>query len=268
MEFRLLYNTEAIVVRNIAYGEAHAIVTLLTPSGLVAAMARGAKKPQSRLAAGVQLVVEGMYTLYRKSGMGTLSQLEITNSRRSLREHLLLAAYAAYFCELVSAVAEEAPNGSEVVYRSFQAALNRLEACVEKPPVTARIWETKVLRMLGASPNWMECVACHSDVESSGAYSMVDGGFLCKACTERMVNVNDSRRPILFVPGVVPKVLKSFETVPFERVGRVSLSSATFDGMKKVLEIQLREFAGLSLKSKRFLDSIDEVFPEDTNFSE
>jgi DNA repair protein RecO (recombination protein O) len=262
----LLYNTEAIVVRNIAYGETHAILTLLTPSGLVAALARGAKKPQSRYAAGVQQCVQGIYTLYRRTGMGTVSQVEVINSRRSLREDLQKAAYAAYFCELVQAVAEEAPNGSEAMYRSFVGALDRLESGVDAPSVTARVWETKVLRWLGASPDWTTCVRCHAESVDSGAYSLRDGGFLCADCAQRAVLSPTNRNSVTFVAKIVPKVLKSFERVPWERLGTVTLNQDTLDGLRKVLEVQLRDFAGLSLKSRDVLHQIDAVF--DPNESE
>jgi DNA repair protein RecO (recombination protein O) len=258
----LLYNTEAIVVRNIAYGETHAIVTLLTPSGLVAAMARGAKKPQSRYAAGVQQCVQGIYTLYRRTGMGTVSQVEVLNSRRALREDLQKAAYAAYFCELVQAVAEEAPNGSEALYRSFIGALDRLENGQDAPALTARVWEAKVLRWLGASPDWLTCVKCQSQSVDSGAYSLRDGGFLCADCAERAVSSPAERNSVVFVAKSVPKVLKSFEAVPWERLGKVALAEDTLDGLRKILEVQLRDFAGLSLKSRDILNQIDAVFEQ------
>jgi DNA repair protein RecO (recombination protein O) len=258
----LLYNTEAIVVRSIAYGESDAIVTLLTPGGLVAVMARGAKKPQSRLAAGVQLCVQGTFTLYRRSGMGTLSQVEMVNSRRGLREDLQRAAYAAYFCELVAAISEEAPNGSEVVYRLFAGALDRLEMQESPPPVTARIWETKILRLVGASPDWTTCVHCHREGLENAAYSPREGGFVCELCTSKYAGNRDPGQSMWVTPSSVPKILKSFEIVPWNRLGSVRLSQATLEAIKRILEVQLRDFAGLWPRSRSFLDSIDEVYPD------
>ncbi len=258
----MLYNTEAIVVRSIAYGESDAIVTLLTPGGLVAVMAKGAKKPQSRLAAGVQLCVQGTFTLYRRSGMGTLSQVEIVNSRRWLREDLQRAAYAAYFCELVAAVSEEAPNGSEVVYRLFAGALDRLEMREYPPPVTARIWETKILRMVGASPDWTTCVHCHREGLETAAYSPREGGFVCEFCASKHALDGEQGQSLWVTPTSVPKILKSFEIVPWSRLGSVRVSSGTLGAIKRILEVQLREFAGLWPRSRTFLDSIDEVFSD------
>ncbi|QSO46101.1 DNA repair protein RecO [Alicyclobacillus mengziensis] len=271
----MLYNTEAYVIRTIPYGETHAIVTLLTPSGTIAAMARGAKKPQSRLAGGVQLCVRAMYTLYQGRGMGNIQQLEVVDSYRKLREELHLSAYGAYFCELVAACSEERPNGSEAVYRWFGAALDRLRDMRDKPQVVARIWEAKVLRLIGASPNWDACVRCHQPFGRDTAYYLPgEGGFVCSSCFEtkqqeslvleemaqETVFPASSTRGAVAVPGTVPRILAQFSSVPWERIGTVKLGSNTEDAIRRVLRLQLHDYGGLSLKSRDFVDSIDELW--------
>ncbi|QSO52653.1 DNA repair protein RecO [Alicyclobacillus curvatus] len=292
----VLYNTEAYVIRTLPYGETHAIVTLLTPSGTIAAMARGAKKPQSRLAGGVQLCVKAMYTLYQGRGMGNIQQLEVVDSYRKVREQLQLAAYGAYFCELVAACSEERPNGSEAVYRWFGAALDRLRDMRDKPQIIARIWEAKVLRLLGASPRWDRCVRCGEPLGGDPAggetayYLPGDGGFVCSSClavsrqdsaaggsqqgtssgrtatslgdlpSGRDVTSGAGRNPAIPVPLSVPRVLAQFSTVPWERIGTVKLGSVTEDAIRKVLRLQLHDYGGLSLKSRDFVDSIDELW--------
>lgn len=246
----LIYNTEGIVIRSIPYGETHAIISLLTPSGTVSAMARGAKRPKSKLLAGTQLCVEGVYTLYQNSGMGNVQQFELINSRRPLREHLDLAAYAAYFCELTSASSEERPAGSTALYTQFLAALDRLVLMRDDPSDVARIWEVKILHKLGVAPNWEECVACGSDCRASTYYSSWDGGFLCDECAS-------TRHRGVKVPRGLPILLKRMTRVPFERLGEIRLAEPTKRALSTVLRAQLTEFAGLSLKSASILDALD-----------
>lgn len=257
----MLYNTEAYVIRSIPYGETHAIVTLLTPSGTIAAMARGAKKPQSRLAGGVQLGVKALYTVYQGRGMGNIQQLEVLDSYRQLREQLDLAAYAAYFCELVTSVSEERPNGSEIVYRWFDQALSRLRDGRESASTVARIWEAKVLRLLGASPKWDECIRCGAQLTGNNTlYTVRDGGFICERCFTQEGGERHDMRGVLSVPPSVPKVLEQFRVVPFERIGQVNLGASTLEGIRSVLRYQLADYGGLSLKSREFVDSIDELW--------
>jgi DNA repair protein RecO (recombination protein O) len=257
----LLYNTEAIVIRTLPYGETSAIVTLLTPSGTVAAMAKGAKKPQSRLAAGVIQCAEGLYTIYQRSGMGTISQVEITATRRIIHERLDLAAHAAYFCELIMNAADERPHGSPAVYRLLRGALDRLVSAGETPDVTARVFETKVLDMFGVSPDWLRCVVCGKELTSTCAYSTVDGGLVCGDCAlqrqHTVLSPNHREHNILLeVPGPVSKILHSFRRVPWERLGEVRLNPQTKDVLRRILRVQLTQFAGISVKSLKFLDEL------------
>lgn len=255
----MLYNTEAIVIRAIRYGETGAIVTLLTPAGTVSAMARGAKKPQSRLAASVQLCAQGVYQLYQGSGMGTIQQAELTQSRRSLHEDIVLAAYAAYFCELVQAVAEERPSGSEAVFHMLEAGLDRLAALSDDAPITAMLWETKILFLLGASPDWSTCLDCGSSLIHAAEpkpevyYSPYAGGLLCENCGRKRRATEVIRR----MPAAVPSILHAFVRTPWHKIGNVRLSEAVQSAIHHLLRTQLIEFAGLSPKSMKFLDDLN-----------
>jgi DNA repair protein RecO (recombination protein O) len=249
----LVYNTEAIVIRSLAYGETHAIVTLLTPSGTVGAMARGAKRPQSRLGAGVQLCVEGIYTLSQRSGLANIQQVEILNARRPLREDLWLAAYAAYFCELVSLAAEERPAGSEAVYRSFRGALDRLGHASTNSALVARTWEAKVLQWLGAAPDWERCARCGDELRGPVWYSAGEGGLVCERCHRAAEGGSATG---LRVPESLPRILAAMAQTPWERLGRLAVSESTGQVLNLVLRTQLEEYAGVRLKSRKVLDHL------------
>ncbi|WP_198850101.1 DNA repair protein RecO [Alicyclobacillus sp. SO9] len=247
----MLYNTDAIVVRNLTYGETHAIVNLLTPTGLVAAMARGAKKPQSRLAASIQLCAQGKYSIYQNTGMGTLQQAEVTNSRRGLREHLFLAAYASYFCELVLAVAADRPDGSEGLYRTFETVLDRLTNLPDEALTTRILWEVKVLMQVGASPQWTKCIHCGHEDNTLVAYSPSEGGLLCESCF-----ATKSEHSIV-TPAKLPNVLENLRKVPAQRIGSIRLSEEVTKAAALVLRMQLQEYGGIHLKSQKFLDDLE-----------
>ena len=66
--------TLAIVLRRTDFGEADRIVNLLTPGGKVSAMARGVRKPKSKLAGGIEFFALNEVVLIEgKSEMRTLS---------------------------------------------------------------------------------------------------------------------------------------------------------------------------------------------------
>ena len=79
----MLNKWEGIVLRTIPYGESNKIVTMFTrEAGKVTAMARGAKKPRSKLAAVTQPFTHGTFLIRKGRGMGTLSQGEPIDSMR------------------------------------------------------------------------------------------------------------------------------------------------------------------------------------------
>lgn len=221
-------------------------------------MARGAKKPQSRLAGGVQLFVHAMYTISQGRGMGTVTQLEIVNIHRPLRERLDLAAYAAYFCELVGAAADERPNGHAVVFKWFLMALGRLAQGEPPPSVVARIWEAKVLRLIGANPDWSRCVQCGAALSEGIHYAPQYGGLVCADCVERERAGGRQFVHSMPVLPVIPQILSQFEGLPWERIGAVSLNQQTRTQLSQILRYQLHDFGGLSLKSRSFVDNVDE----------
>lgn len=255
----VVYNTEAIVIRTVRYGESNAILTLLTPTGLVSAMAKGAMKPQSRLSAGVRVCAQGTYFLYQGKGMGTVQQVERTASRRRLHEDLEAAAYAAYFCELALHSIPERPTAPTAAYRQFVALLDALEEAQHKSAILARMFETKVSRWLGASPSWTDCIRCGRPLTPVVRYHISEGGLLCSQCFTPSESSSTFQ-----VPPRCGSILSAFERTDFERLGQVDISLNTLRSLDRILLFQLTEFAGLYLKSRTVLDDISQVFDSET----
>lgn len=250
----MLYTTEAVVVKTVRYGETHAIVTLLTPSGLVSAMARGAMKPQSRLMTGTKLGAQGLYFLYQGKGLGNLQQVELADSRRRLHAHLEAAAYAAYFCELVLHTAPQRPDGDVAMYREFTSLLDALCDSDKVIPILARVWETKICRWVGASPDWRICMRCTEPLVPVVRYHSGEGGLLCGRCYRD----SDARQSFL-VPDSTGKLLYLFERTTIERLGQITISLATQHALKQTLYYQLTDFAGMYLKSRSVLEQISDT---------
>lgn len=253
----MLFNTEAVVIKTVRYGETHAIVTLLTPTGRVSAMARSAMKPQSKLRAGVSLCAEGTYSIYQGRGLGNIQQVDISTSRRRLHENLESAAYAAYFCDLVMAVGADRPEGDPAIYRQFRAAL---DALIEKPSQTtlfARVWEAKVCAWLGASPDWRLCGRCTEPIEDKAWYHVQEGALICARC-----RVPEDVRKSFSVPASLGKILYLFERTSIEKLGDINIHLATQRALEQTLYHQLTEYAGLYLKSRDILKQLANVFGE------
>ncbi len=91
------YTVDAIVVRANDFGEADRLITLLTPfRGLVRAVARGARKPKSRIGGNVDLLRHVRVSLNHGRSLDSVSQVETQNGFRSIRADLARTSIGLY----------------------------------------------------------------------------------------------------------------------------------------------------------------------------
>jgi DNA repair protein RecO (recombination protein O) len=244
----LLQKVEGIVIRTNDYGETNKIVTIFTREmGKIGVMARGAKKPKSRLTSVTQLFTYGYYLVQKGSGLGSLQQGEIITSWRGLREDLFKSAYAAYVVELTDKLTEDHKLNPYLFELLFQT-LQYMNDGVDQEVLTF-IYEMKMLNVAGIHPKMDGCVAC-SNTEGKFAFSVREGGFLCHRC----YHLDPHLIPIS--PATL-KLLRIFYYFDINRLGTISLKDETKAELKAVISSLYDEYSGLNLKSKRFLQQLD-----------
>jgi DNA repair protein RecO len=144
---------QAIVLRRHSYGEADRIITLLTPElGKVAAIVKGARRLQSKLAGGIELLSENELTLLP----GRNELFTVISSRQVVSWEHLLSDYdrlqTAYQFVKLADVSTEDHEGQETfaVLRSSLYALNDISL----PVPVIEIWlYLQLLRLHGQQPD-------------------------------------------------------------------------------------------------------------------
>lgn len=246
----MLQKVEGIVIRTTDYGESNKIVTLFTrENGKVAMMARGAKKPKSRLVAVSQLFVYGVFLMQKSSGLGTLQQGEIIDSFRDIREDLLLTAYCSYVVELTDRLTENHERNPYLFELLYQT-LNYMNEGAD-PEILTRIYEVKMLQVAGISPQLDRCTLC-GEAEGEFSFSLKEGGFICHRCC----HVDPHR---LKISQATAKLLRLFAYLDMKRLGEISVKQDTKDQLKDVLTTYYDHYSGLALKSRRFLDQVEKL---------
>lgn len=246
----LFQKCEAIVLRTTDYGETNKIVTLLTREwGKVAVMARGAKKPTSRLSSVTQLFTYGHYLVQKSRGVGSLHQGDIIDSLRDIREDLFATAYASYIVELTDKVTDEQKPNPYL----FELMLQTLKYMNDgfDLEILTYIYEMKMLNIIGLYPSLDECAICKQSV-GKFSFSVKEGGFLCDQCA-----VKDPYR-ISLSPAAV-KLLRLFYYLDLSRLGKISVKKETKDELHRVISAYYDEYSGLSLKTRRFLTQIEQL---------
>lgn len=245
----MLHKTEAIVIKSIDYGEAHKIVTLYTKDyGKLSVMARGAKRPKSRLSAVTQLFTYGLFLFFRqaKKSVGTLTQGERLQSFNQVRQDLIKMAYAAYFAELVDKLTDD-DEKDPYLFQLLLVAFTQLDEG-QDPELLARLFELKMLIIGGYKPEVDRCVIC-AQTEGPFLFSITEGGFLCQRCR--------GHDPQALQVGLnTLKVIRFLYRLHPNRLGHVELKPSTREELKKVLWLFMDEHTPLRLKSRSFLEQM------------
>ena len=173
-----------IVVSHVDYGESDRIVHLVTPeSGLVAAMARGARKSKKRYAGALDIGNRIRTQMSRGKGeLWRLNGATLDHGRPHIRSDLERIALAVYACELVGYLCPR-EHPAPMFYGLLDTALLVLDAC-SAPPLSA--WrpalEAKALTFAGFAPRLERCDVCGLEADGELVFSASNGGVRHSDC--------------------------------------------------------------------------------------
>ncbi|HYW72270.1 MAG TPA: DNA repair protein RecO [Pyrinomonadaceae bacterium] len=170
-----LVTTDAIVLRSYNLAEADRIVVCLTrSSGLVRAVAKGARKMKSRFGAALEpfTIIKLSFHERENRDLVTLSTAEILKSHFNLLSSLEAAEVLAYMGELV---AEFAPphETDERLFRMLTSCVDALAQQSGSERALTRYFEIWLLRLAGLFPDFRTCGACGITLHST-AVAAVD----------------------------------------------------------------------------------------------
>ena len=177
------YATDAIVLSRFDYGEADRILTLLTPmSGKIKAIAKGIRRPTSRIGGSLEPFAELRLALAHGRTFDVVTQVEVIHPWLRLRDDLVSFGTASYIAELADKTQEER-HTAESVYLLVKRAYEILDAGMA-PGRVARWYEMHLADELGVRPEVDRCVECGRLLDADELYRWVPplGGVLCQRC--------------------------------------------------------------------------------------
>ncbi|MEN2777304.1 DNA repair protein RecO [Acetivibrio clariflavus] len=176
--------TKGIVLKEMNVGEADKILTIFSKSkGKISGAARGARRPKSRLIAGTQLFCYSEFVLFKGKDMYSVNSCDVIEPFYEIREDLVKLTYAAHMNEIVmDNVQEEQPSSK--VLQLFLNSLYMLAKTGKSPDLITRVFEIKLMSILGYAPSVMGCLKCGREDFKDFYFSFEHCGFLCRQCTE------------------------------------------------------------------------------------
>lgn len=249
-----IQKSEAILLRRQDLRETSIILTFYTKEfGKIKGIARGVRSSRSQCAnASYEIFAHDEIVFYetKKSEFSTISQCDLIDYFNSIRESLEKLAYAAYITELLDSVTMFVDTNVEV----FELLLNSLrllsgEASAKR---VARIFEIKLLHLLGMMPTLEFCASCGNPVGMDVKFSLRHGGLLCKNC------LGTDKDACSILQGTA-KFIEHIRASPFERIARVKVSAMVGKELEAILRRFLDYHIERRLKTLEFLKEIERV---------
>lgn len=183
-----LVSTPAVVLQTYRWSETSKIVRLATRDlGLQSAVAKGALRPKSAFAAGLESLSEGTAHLYHREtrDLQILGGFDLLDLRRGLARDVGRFAGATTLAELMLKMAPAAPLPA--AFAALVAgldALARVDAAAVDSATLRAVWA--LLGALGFEPSLTRCARDGTPLDPAAAapvqFSVAEGGALCPGC--------------------------------------------------------------------------------------
>ena len=244
------YRAEAIVLKTLDLGEADRILTLLTRHfGKVRVMAKGIRRPTSRLSGHAEPLAHATFQLARGRELDVLTGAESRSTYRALREDLTLIAAGWYLAELADRfTVDHAPAAP--AFDLLETALSHLDAG-HPPALVCRWWDLHLLDRSGFRPQLGSCSRCSGELrETAHGWSPHDGGVVCSSCIDRST---------VGMPALSVRALKSLRYLlvsDFAAAALLRVDAALERDLERHLRTFLQYVLDRDIASSRLMDEL------------
>ena len=243
--------TLALVLRQVDFGEADRIVSLLTPDrGRVETRIPQARRSRKRFG-GLDLFVLAEVRFRERKGAPRLEEARAVRDFVGIRDDLVRLALAGHAAELLLQAAPE-EDESEQLFRLALAALESLDGEQGSDPGGhgwARAFELKLLHVLGSRPSLRRCSVSGAAAGSRMLWSVRCGGVL----SAEMRDEDPLARPI--AADVVDLLDRALHTPLADQS-----ALAWTDRQRREAGVAMRDFVGEHVggrdRARRFLEQI------------
>lgn len=233
-------------MRRTDFGEADRLLTLYTREyGKLKAIAKGARKPQSRKTGHVGLFMRSQFMIATGRTLDIVTSAETVEPYQALGSDLLRTTYAAYVIELLDNLTPEEEKHLGI-YQLVASTLARL-AESDNLMLAARYYELRLLSLGGFQPQLFYDVSTGEPVQQADQlFSAEEGGLM--ALSERAKD----RRARRVSAGAV-KVLRYLQTRDWPTVEHLQLRLELHRELEAVMHFYMAHLLERGLKSADFL---------------
>ena len=243
------FRSEGIVLKRSDFGEADRLLTIFTKDrGKVKAIAKGARKPQSRKTGHIELFMRSNFLFAEGKDLHVLTQAEMIEAYNPLREDLVKTTYAAYGVEMLDRFMQEEERQAEM----YHLLANVLGWFGEHDDIllAARYYELQLLSLAGFRPQLFYCVVSGDTIKEEDQFFSADLGGLISPGNET------ADRRAKTISAVAVKVLRYLQTRQWKTVKALKLKRPLHTEIEALLYYYLTYILERNLKSVDFLERL------------
>jgi DNA repair protein RecO (recombination protein O) len=252
------YQTEAIIVKKIKLGEADRILSLYTlDHGRIEAVAKGIRRPRSKLAGHLELLTYSRVTLVHGRNLDTVIGSQTLDSFMDMKNDIWLTSYGLYASELINLFTAERIENREL-FQLLLVTLGHLSHGAN-PELVLRYFELHLLDWVGYRPQLQVCVTCQVALQpAENAFCSRAGGVLCPDCAAGILEAFPISVNAL-------KVFRLMQRSDISVTDRLKISSELSSEIKAVMATYISYLLEKEVKSAGWLttlrDQINQLEP-------
>ncbi len=181
--------TDAINIKTYPLSENDNIVVMLSrKNGLIRGVAKGVKRPKSKLGGRMQVLVANKLLLRKGRNLDTITQAQALNTFSKLRQDLDKLTYSMYLAEIVGIFCEENLN-TEKIYDDFYVTLENISNADNKVQILLSVlkFQLHFMTSLGLGIELNNCLFCNAKIPENPLFSHTDGGVVCLRCQDKIL---------------------------------------------------------------------------------
>lgn len=182
--------TDAINLKSYNLSESDKIIVMYSKEkGLIKGVAKGCKKPKSKLGARMDLLVANRLMCYKGKNMDTICEAKSLNTFKQSRQSMDKLFYSMYISEIVNNFGVEEDPCSNEVYDLLYKALEKIAHSKEKKDILIAVikFQLKIMQIAGFGIELDTCLCCREQILSQNMYfSSKMGGVICLECNEHL----------------------------------------------------------------------------------
>lgn len=182
--------TDAINLKSYNLSESDKIIVMYSKErGLIKGVAKGCKKPKSKLGARMDSLVANKLMFAKGKNLDTICEAQALNTFKNSRQCMDKLFYSMYVSEIITHFGVEDDPCSKEIYELFYKTLEKISNSKDKKEVLIGVikFQLKIMEISGFGVELDSCLCCREQIlEEDMYFSSKMGGVICKECNDHL----------------------------------------------------------------------------------